>query len=398
MAELKQLTCDVVVVGGRCAGAALAMLLAGRGYDVVVVDKSHLPTETLSTHGLARGGVVQLSRWNLLDAIIASGAPAVHYATLGSGGELTRRRIKDRAGVDLLVAPRRPVLDGILVDAATTAGASFQLGTTVDGLVRADDGRVQGIVARAADGSRLEIGARWVVGADGMRSRVADWVDADLVESFRSTCSVFYTYVADMDATDYEFHIAPGAYAGVFPTNDDEGCVWIIKPSATVEGLRSAGAGRPAKFVDELTTMAPTLGSRVRQGRIQEPVRGAADLPNFVRRPYGRGWALVGDAGYHRDPITGHGITDAFRDAELLGTALDRSLCDATSEREAMAAYQEVRDAQLRPTLDLTRSLTEFPAPERFVELQIELAAALDAEAEFLASLSAGEAPLVGRR
>jgi 2-polyprenyl-6-methoxyphenol hydroxylase-like FAD-dependent oxidoreductase len=125
-------------------------------------------------------------------------------------------------------------------------------------------------------------------------------------------------------------------------------------------------------------------------------VRGGVDLPNHIRRPHGPGWALVGDAGYHRDPITGHGITDAFRDAELLATALDTGIRDPASEADAMAAYQRTRDAMLRETFDLTRALTRFPALDRFVALQIQLSESLEREAELLAALPRRTAEVVG--
>jgi len=115
-------------------------------------------------------------------------------------------------------------------------------------------------------------------------------------------------------------------------------------------------------------------------------LRGTADLPNYLRRSHGPGWALVGDAGYHRDPITGHGITDAFRDAELLATAIDLSLDDPTVERSAMTSYQQTRDAMAREVFDLTCALTAFPPPNRFVELQLQLSDALEREADALAS------------
>ena len=137
----------------------------------------------------------------------------------------------------------------------------------------------------------------------------------------------------------------------------------------------------------------------MRAGRVESPVRGVADLPNVVRRPIGRpmpggtsqGWALVGDAGYHRDPVTGHGITDAFRDAELLANAVDAALraADAGSELDLLTAYQLRRDTALRETFDITRALSAFPNPERFVELQIQLSDALEREAADLAALPA---------
>jgi flavin-dependent dehydrogenase len=387
---------DVVVAGARCAGAATAMLLARMGHDVVMVDKARLPSDTLSTHGIARGGVVQLARWGLLDDVLASGAPAIEQVTFDLGGEATTRRIKHRAGVDVLVAPRRHVLDGLLADAAVESGAYLRTGVTATGVLRSADGRVAGIAARTADGDRLELSARFVVGADGLRSRMAEHFGAGVLERFTSACSTYYTYVAGIGAGGFEFHVAPGAFAGVFPTHGGEACVWLCRPTADLGSVRTAGAGRVAAFLRELELVVRGLGRRVRAGHITAPVRGVVDLPNHIRRPYGPGWALVGDAGYHRDPITGHGITDAFRDAELLATALDRGIREPAAEADAMAAYQCTRDAMLREIFDLTRALTGFPQPDRFVALQLQLSEALEREAELLAALPQRMAEVVG--
>jgi 2-polyprenyl-6-methoxyphenol hydroxylase-like FAD-dependent oxidoreductase len=206
------------------------------------------------------------------------------------------------------------------------------------------------------------------------------------VERFTSPCAVFYTYVTGLRPDTYEFHIAPDTFAGVFPTNDGEACVWLIRPTPLLEPIRTAGTERAAAFVDQLELLVPDLGGRVRAGRITARLRGTANLPNYRRQAHGPGWALVGDAGYHRDPITGHGITDAFRDAELLATAIDRSLREPASESAAMTSYQESRDAMGREVFDLTRALTAFPPPTRFVELQLQLSDALEREADQLAS------------
>ncbi|MEU4604503.1 NAD(P)/FAD-dependent oxidoreductase [Kribbella sp. NPDC023972] len=380
---------DVVVVGTRCAGAATAMLLAGMGHDVVAVDKAPLPSDTLSTHGIARGGVVQLSRWGLLDRVLASRAPAVTYVMFDLQGQAKVRRIKPRAGVDVLVAPRRRLLDSLLADAAVESGAELRTGLTATGVLRSDDGRVTGVVGLSANGDRVELPARIVVGADGRRSRMAGYFGARTLEEFTSPCAVFYTYVTGLGSDTYEFHIAPDTFAGVFPTHDGAACVWLIRPTPLLDPVRTAGSGRIAAFVDELERLVPDLGRRVRAGRITERVRGTADLPNYLRQSHGPGWALVGDAGYHRDPITGHGITDAFRDAELLATAIDRSLHEPSVELAAMTSYQETRNAMAREIFDVTRALTAFPPPDRFVELQLQLSEALEREADQLASFPA---------
>jgi flavin-dependent dehydrogenase len=375
---------DVVVVGARCAGAATARLLAARGLDVLLVDRARLPSDTLSTHGLARGGVVQLARWGLLDRVLASGAPPVREVTFSRDGEATTHHVKSRAGVDLLVAPRRHHLDRILLESAREAGAETLLDARVIDVRRTGD-RVIGVVARTDTGV-LDITARHVVGADGIRSTTAELVGAETTATFHADVSLFYAYVGEVDWRGYEFHVAPEAFAGVFPTHDGHACVWLSRPTALLASVRRAGPQRAAAWLSALDQVAPDLGRRVRSGVIGSPVRGCVAPPNHVRRAAGPGWSLVGDAGYHRDPITGHGITDAFRDAELLADALDEALQGSSGDRTALAAYEHSRNAALADTFRLTEQLARFPAPHRFAELQRELAEALEREALWLAS------------
>ena len=135
---------DVAIVGARVAGAATALLLARAGLKVVVLDRTTYGNDTLSTHALMRAGVMQLSRWGLLDDVIASGTPAVRRTTFFVGPDPLVISIKPAYGVDALYAPRRTVLDPMLVDAAAAAGADIRFGVTVAGLERGDDGRVTG--------------------------------------------------------------------------------------------------------------------------------------------------------------------------------------------------------------------------------------------------------------
>ena len=126
---------DVVVVGGRVAGSATAMLLARLGHDVAVVDQASFPSDTTSTHSIARSGVVQLQRWGLLDAVLDSGAPATRQVTFHALGESVTRTIKHKSGVGLVVSPRPHVLDTILAAAAQRAGAEVRTGITVTGVI-----------------------------------------------------------------------------------------------------------------------------------------------------------------------------------------------------------------------------------------------------------------------
>ncbi len=220
-----------------------------------------------------------------------------------------------------------------------------------------------------------------------------------MLHSSPSGTGTFYTYVEDLPlettSPAFEFHVARDAFAGVFPTHG-AACVWLAGPTRSLALLRSSGPDRTQALVGQIAQASPSLGARVRAGRVVATVRGRADLANVVRRPVGRpladggsaGWALVGDAGYHRDPVTGHGITDAFRDAELLANALDAALRshDPDCQQQALAGYQARRDAALRETFAITRALSRFPSSERFVELQIQLSDALEREAADLAA------------
>lgn len=379
---------DVVVVGARCAGAATAMLLARAGHDVVLVDRSRLPSDTNSTHSLVRGGVVQLARWGLLDEVLATGAPPIRSVSFHQYGAQApapvRMPVKEKAGVDHMLAPRRHVLDGILAGAATRAGAVLLDRTTLRDVLRDRSGRVTGVTTTGADGSRRRLTAKLVIGADGVYSRTAGLVGAATLREHAPTGACLYTYVGGVAWDGFEFHVGDHAFAGVFPTHSGEACVWLIRPAPLVERVLTAGARRLNAWAQALRDTVPGLARTVASGTVTAPLRGSVGLPNHVRQAAGPGWALVGDAGYHRDPITGHGITDAFRDAELLAVAADVALTDPAQERVALAAYGRERDAALAETFRITCALGAFPPPARFVELQAELGRALDVEAQDL--------------
>jgi acyl dehydratase len=160
---------DAIIAGARCAGVATALLLARQGARVLVLDKSRYGTDTLSTHALMRGAVLQLHRWGLLPAVTGAGTPPVRSTTFHLADAVTTIPVKPRHGVEALYAPRRSVLDAILADAARGAGADVRFGATVTGLRRDRAGRVTGITGRAGS-VPLEASADLVVGADGRRS------------------------------------------------------------------------------------------------------------------------------------------------------------------------------------------------------------------------------------
>jgi len=377
---------DVVVVGARAAGAATALLLGRLGHDVVLLDRAMFPTDTVSTHQLARPGVVQLHRWGLLPAVLASGAPAIRQVSFSAQGESVTRTVKHKAGVDLLVAPRRYVLDTIVAEAAADAGVDVRLGVRVTGVRLDDTGRAIGAYGQGPSGAPMEIDARFVVGADGLGSRVARSVGAEVIENRGDHGAVQYAYYAGLPWHGIEMFIADRALAGVFPTNDGQANVWVGTPSADARAARRHAGSRTAAFTAQLERAAPDLAARLRGGRRTSPVTGMLRAPNHLRTAHGPGWALVGDAGYHRDPVTGHGLSDAYRDAELLAVALDQILAGDTEETAALTDYQRRRDHALREVFDLTVALAAYPPVPEFVELQKQLSRALDTEAAELAA------------
>jgi flavin-dependent dehydrogenase len=377
---------DVVVVGGRVAGAATAMLLARLGHDVVVVDQASFPSDTISTHSLARSGVVQLRRWGLLDDVLDSGAPAIRQVTFNAGGESISRTIKEKAGVDLLVAPRRYVLDTILVGAAERAGADVRQGVTVTALQRDGYGRVTGVSGHDRHGAPVEIGARHVVGADGLRSRVADLAGAAVDQAGPACGAGQYAYYAGRRWDGFEFYVAERSFAGVFPTHDGQACIWVCDPAADARAVRRRSGSREEAFDQLLERSHPELAERLGQARRTTPVQGMLRQPNQVRQAFGPGWALVGDAGYYRDAVTAYGMSDAFRDAELLATAIDRALRGAAEEPTALAGYQAQRDRALAEIFELTCRLAAYPPVPAFIALQKQLSAAIDREATALAA------------
>jgi flavin-dependent dehydrogenase len=297
-----------------------------------------------------------------------------------------RQTIKHKAGVDLVVAPRRYVLDTLLATAAQRAGAQVHPGVTVTGLRRDGRGRVRGVSGHDRAGAPVELDARFVVGADGLGSRVARSVGAPFTEVRPADGATQYAYYDGIPWTGFEFFVAPRSFAGVFPTHHGQACIWICTPAADARAVRRGTGSRADAFGELLRRAAPQLAERLRHARRTSPVQGMLRQPNQLRQASGPGWALVGDAGYHRDAVTAYGISDAFRDAELLAVALDQALCGAAEEAAALAGYQHQRDQALREIFELTCRLAAYPPVPTFVQLQKQLGAAIDKQAAALAA------------
>jgi len=339
-------TFDVVVVGARVAGAATAMLLARQGLRVALVDRSRLGVDTLSTHALMRAGVLQLHRWGLLDRVRAAGTPTVHRTTFTYEDAVVPIDIEPSDGVDGLYAPRRTVLDPILVQAAHEAGVDVRFGYNVTDLLRGRGGRPVGVTGVSTDGTSFTISARFVVGADGIRSTIAGLVGAPVELQGQHASAASYGYWTGAVVDGYEWVFVRDASAGAMPTNNGQVCVFAC---ATPERI---GRGGVEVITDLLSASAPELAAKLQAAQPPANTRTWHGQTGFLRRAWGNGWALVGDAGYFKDPLSAHGMTDALRDAELLARAL-MAIHAGADETRALAHYQAQRDSVSVPMFEL---------------------------------------------
>ena len=372
---------DVVVVGARVAGAATALHLARAGHHVLVVDRAGPPADTVSTHAIMRAGVLQLRKAGVLDAIVGAGTPAIREVDLVFGDQRVSFPVKPEHGVDAYYAPRRTVLDSAILAAAVEAGAEFRTAVSVNDIVRDPTGRVAGVIARTRGGREMRIGADWMIGADGSRSRVARAVNATVTRYHQPTNAVAYGYFAGIDAPGYEFRFVRQRNVGLIPTNDGLTLVFAGGPVAT-----AGRAGYPY-LLDTLDRFTPDIAAAVRAAQRVGRVYRTNGTASVMRDPAGAGWALVGDAGFTEDPISAHGITDALRDAETCANAIDAALREPWAEAEALASYRVRRDRFALPLFEHAVTLAMYGwDAEEASRLLRRLGDIGDAECSFLTS------------
>lgn len=349
---------DVIVVGARCAGAPTALLLGRLGYRVLLVDRATFPSDAPKGIYIHQPGIAQLKHWGLLDQIAASNCPPVSQLTFDPGPLTLVGSPPPIDGICVGYAPRRKVLDKILVDAAVEAGVELREGFVVQEILM-DGDQVTGIRGHAPGGAAITEKARMVIGADGIHSLVARTVQAPTYHTKPTLDCAYYAYHSGVPLEGAELYLRGPRYFGVCPTNNGLIYSFVQIPYQEFHAFRSDIAGNYQRVFD----LAPHLAERLRRGKQEERIVGASDLPNFFRKPYGPGWALVGDAGYHKDPFTAQGITDAFRDAELLAQAIDAGFSGRHPLLEALAAYERQRNERALPMYEFTCQLASFEPP-----------------------------------
>jgi flavin-dependent dehydrogenase len=335
-------------------------LLARKGYKVLLVDRSSFPSDlSFSTHYIHQSGIARLKRWGILDPIVASNCPPITQFYFDFGGLVLSGSPPPAEGVKEAYAPRRKVLDSILVEAAVASGVELRTRFSVDDLV-SDDGHVSGIRGREEKGSAVVEKARIVVGADGMHSTVARLVGAPEYKVKPPLQGPYFSYWSGVQMIGFEFY--PGTYRGTFG--------WMTNDGLALIGVGFAAKDHPAvradiegNYLRAITEDAPGLAERMQNGHREERFVGGL-VPNYFRQPFGPGWALVGDAGYLKDPCTAEGITDAFHSAELLAEAIDSGLSRRQPLDDALAGYEQQRNKFAFPLYEFTCELAALAPPK----------------------------------
>ncbi|MFI6579570.1 NAD(P)/FAD-dependent oxidoreductase [Embleya sp. NPDC050493] len=375
-------TYDVVVVGARVAGSPTAMHFARAGYRVLLLERGRFPRDTLSTLLIHQPGVALLKRWNVLPGVVATGCPPIDRVSYTVANVRLDGSSWAVDGVRTAFAPRRYLLDSLLAQAAVDAGAEFRDESTVLDLTF-DGDRVTGVRVRSGR-TEYTVRAGLVVGADGMRSTVAAKVGAPIeIEDPKLTCA-YYTYWSDLPQR-FRLHEAPGSWVGTIPTNDGATLVGAYFPQNRFGQLRGDGLGALLTAVQQT---APELREQMAGGRALERLYGTGDQLNFFRRAAGPGWVLVGDAGHHKDSITARGITDAFRQVQLLVDCVGDGLHDPRRLAHALGRFAAERDDMLVTDYRNTLKTAALAAGKHQIELLRVIAGSTELTDRYFSAMS----------
>lgn len=341
---------DAVIVGGRVAGAATGLLLARSGARVLIIERDQRIGDTLSTHALMRSGVVLLQKWGVLDQLQDAGTPVINHTCFHYDKERVDIPIPPKAGTPGLIAPRRWLLDQTLIDMAITAGVEVKFGMTFRDCVIDSSGRVTGVLFSDRQGRIYTAHADTVIGADGRNSNVAHSVGASVLRQSSHRTSVVYGYVPDAPNNGYQWMFNQGLSAGVIPTTRGDSCVFA---ACRPQDIRATFGNNPLQGLSRrLGHFDSDIGEQIRHAEEHIRLRRFAGAPGFIKHCTGPGWALVGDAGYFKDPATAHGITDALLDANRLTTTL--MTCGP------LHRYQNQRDLHAHSIFDITQQIASF--------------------------------------
>jgi flavin-dependent dehydrogenase len=339
---------DAIIVGARCAGSPTAMLLARQGHSVLVVDRVSFPSDTFSTHFVTAAGTALLERWGAIPRLKERDVPFFDSVEVNVAGNVLNTG--DLLGKRQVCSPRRTDLDTTLRDMAIEAGAEVRMQTTVTELLRDGDGRVTGVRLRDEGGNVSEEQASIVVGADGRTGIVARTVAPPARDEHEIRGTGLYAYFDDFEYRSEAAATIDGAFLFAFPTGPRSACVGTEIDRSHEDDVRADPEAVFWKRMEGYDDLYQRVKAATRDGRWH-----TGELPaGWFRHAAGAGWALVGDAACNKDPLLGHGITDAFVGAELLSAAVHQGLGDGDLDA-SLANYDEALWHHLRPIYEASR-------------------------------------------
>ena len=332
---------DVIIVGGRIAGAILASLLGNRGHRVLVLERATFPSDTLSTHFFRAPALRAFREIGVYDEVQAV-APhlTVNYNVID--GNVFPEPVDRPEDYPFYMCVRRITLDDILVRRAKeTSNVELLEGAAANALL-SEEGRISGVTWKAS-GELLQAGARVVVGADGVRSFVAKEVGVEIEQEEPVRRAMYYAYFRGIEAKEgpaAEFHYRGNSLAYCLPTDDGLTMLATSVPLLRFDDFKKDPEGSLMSELETMSALAPRLASAKREG----PVRGSGSIPCYMRIPYGEGWALVGDASMALDPWSGQGIDQGSTHAVFLAKRIGEFLNGESDWDAAMKDYHQERN------------------------------------------------------
>jgi len=342
---------DALIIGARVAGATVAAFLGDAGYRVLLADRAIFPSPALSTHFFRGAGFVSvLHDLAVLDDALALGAPRLvrQYRYVDGAATYQTEPPQDPGEMGFCLSIRRRALDDLMVRRAAASQSVALLQRTRVTDLDWEGGRVVGARLAGPDGQRT-VRARMVIGADGRHSSIARAVEAPNRCWDSGTRALYYCYVREFAAREGdlpdgpEFSLLGDELAYVFPSEAGLTCLALsinLQEYNSLGPTRESRTGRLATLLDRHAGIAPRWHAAVMEGGWL----GTGPEPNYVRTPYGPGWALVGDASLHQDPWTGFGMDSAGVHARALAESLISWWWGEMGEDEALDAYRRRRD------------------------------------------------------
>lgn len=343
---------NVVVVGGRIAGSITAILLGEYGYKVLLLDRAHFPSDTLSTHFFRYPALKSFQRVGVFDRV-QSVAPHMIDMFNDIDGHTWSEPIQGKDGLDYFLCVRRITLDAILAERVQKeSNVEFRQGARFTDVIQEGDS-IAGV--RWSDNSGdHQATAGVVIGADGFYSSVAKLL-RPATEDFEPVHrAMYYSYFQNLTPREIpaaEFYFRGDHLVYVFPTDADLTLISVSVPIAEFGIYKKDARKGMMSVLDSLPNLAP----RLRPAKMVAPIKGAGNIPCYLRVPYGKGWALVGDSALVFDPWSGQGIDHASQHAVMLAAALHDYFGNKKTWEDAMSGYHKLRNSSSKKNFERTR-------------------------------------------